>query len=157
MCIAAKNTSLMSATISHLAVKSHFFLPGSTEPPVTAKTPGCIASRFFSLSSGISLHFTTKTITSELRPTVTAPCHLPVAISSPTVLSHWEHSAEAWLHSPKVWLLLTQTAPAAAPAQPWQHWLQTCTSEWEHPCQLVCAGPHHPQAEWCDSQGGLMG
>lgn len=71
------------SNISHLAVKSHFFLPGSTELPATAKTPGCIASCSFSLSSGISLHFATKTVTSELRPTVTAPCHLPVAISSP--------------------------------------------------------------------------
>lgn len=69
----------------HILLLSHFFLPRSTEPPVPAKTSGCVASCYFSLSSGISLHFTTKTVTSVLRPTVTAPCHLPVAIFNPLV------------------------------------------------------------------------
>lgn len=82
----------MSATVSHLTVKSHFFLTGSTDSPLTAKAssrcqqpqPGCIASCHFSLSSGISLHFTAKTLTSVPRPTVTAHCHLAVPIANPT-------------------------------------------------------------------------
>lgn len=82
----------MSATVSHPTVKCHFFLTGSTDSPLTAKAssrcqqpqPGCIASCHFSLSSGISLHFTAKTLTSVPRPTVTAHCHLAVPTANPT-------------------------------------------------------------------------